>query len=242
MDDNIKENIERYQKESYALRYEEEYKGGYGFKNIRSRIIASREIAVLKSLLGGIGIAPGSTILDMPCGTGKLGPALSGYPIRILAADLSHHMMRLASSEYSSGKLLGFMRFDARNVPLYAQSIDHIICLRLFQRLPKEIRISILREFRRVVRRCLVVSYSYYSPFQSLRNSVRRIYDREKQTFYHESLANIESELLEAGFMPRQVRHVLFGASSEIVILAEVIEAGFGQKESGRADKLKIRA
>ena len=121
MNDNIRENIERYQRESYALRYKKEYKGGYGFKNIRSRIIAGREIAVLKSLLDGIGITPGSIFLDMPCGTGKLGATLSGYPIKILAADLSHQMMTLALPEYSSDKLLGFVRFDAQNIPLDAR-------------------------------------------------------------------------------------------------------------------------
>ena len=224
MNDNIRENIERYQRESYALRYKKEYKGGYGFKNIRSRIIAGREIAVLKSLLDGIGITPGSIFLDMPCGTGKLGAPLSGYPIKILAADLSQHMMALASPEYSPDKLLGFMRFDARNIPFDGESVDHIVCLRLFQRLPREIRINILREFRRVVKRSLVVSYSYYSPFQNLRNSIRRLYVRERQSFYHESIVNIESELLEAGFMPRKIKHVLFGASSEIIILSEVIK------------------
>ena len=223
MDENIKENIERYQKESYALKYKEEYKGGYGFKNIRSRIIANREIAVLKSLLDDMGIAPGSVLLDMPCGTGKLGATLSRYPIRILAADLSPHMMTLALPEYSSDKLLGFLRFDAQNIPLDTRSVDSIVCLRLFQRLPRDIRVKILKEFRRVVKCKLVVSYSYVSPFQNLRNSIRKLYDRERQSFYHESVANIESELLETGFLPKQIKYVLFGASSEIVILSEAI-------------------
>ena len=75
-----------------------------------------------------------------------------------------------------------------------------------------------------MVKRSLVVSYSYYSPFQNLRNSIRKLYVRERQSFYHESIANIESELLEAGFMPRKIKHVLFGASSEIIILSEVIK------------------
>lgn len=221
MDEKLRENIERYQNESYALRYKEEYKGGYDFKNIRSRIIAGREIAVLRSLLDRIGIAPGSILLDMPCGTGKLGAALCGYPVKILAADLSQHMMTLASAEYARDKLLGFMRFDARNIPLGAGSVDHIVCLRLFQRLPNDIRMNVLKEFRRVVKSSLIVSYSYVSPFQNFRNSVRKLYDREKQSFYHESISNIRSELRETGFSTRQIKHVLYGASSEVVILSE---------------------
>lgn len=223
MDDKIRENIERYQRDSYALRYKQEYREGRGFKNIRSRIIAGREIAVLRALLDRIDINPGSVLLDIPCGTGKLGTLLSSYPARILAADLSPHMMSLASDEYARDKLLGFLRFDAQNIPLEPESIDHIVCLRLFQRLPVELRMNILNEFRRVVKDCLIVSYSYYSAFQNLRNSVRRLYDREKQSFYHESTANIESELRETGFRPTETRHVLYGASSEIVILARAV-------------------
>jgi ubiquinone/menaquinone biosynthesis C-methylase UbiE len=168
-------------------------------------------------------MAPGSTLLDMPCGTGKLGAALCGYPVKIVAADLSLQMMVLASAEYSPGKLLGFMRFDARNIPLGAGSIDHIVCLRLFHRLPYDVRAKVLKEFRRIVKSSLIVSYSYISPFQTLRNSIRRLYDREKQSFYHETIANIESELRETGFSPLKLRHVLFGASSEIVILSEAV-------------------
>ena len=223
MNDKIRENISRYQDESYAQKYKEEYKGGYRFKNIKSRIIANREIAVTRSLLEDANItkALGALLLDVPCGTGKIGKILSRYPIKILAGDLSSQMMALAAHEYSTDKFIGFLRFNAQNIPLNDKSVDYIVCLRLFQRLPKDIRINVLREFRRVLKHNLIVSYSYISPFQNLRNGIRRLYDREKQDFYQESIAGIRLELNEAGFILKSIKHVLFSISSEIIILCE---------------------
>jgi len=219
----MKDTSARYQSKSYALKYKDEYTRGLKCKNIRSRIISTREIVILRSILKKIIYHDEKTplFIDLPCGTGKLGKMLSYYPIKILPADISYEMMSLASKDYSRNKLVGFVRFDAKNMPLRDNSIDTIICLRLFQRIPKKMREIILKEFYRVLKNRLIISYSYYSLFQKFRGKVRKIYDRERPIFFQESLPTIELELVDAGFVPKSKHYVFFGLSSEVIIIAE---------------------
>ena len=74
-EDAVREATVRYQSEAYARQYQREYQGGLALKNVRSRIIAQREVSVLRSLLQRIE-TDGRVLLDLPCGTGKLGLSL----------------------------------------------------------------------------------------------------------------------------------------------------------------------
>jgi hypothetical protein len=47
------------------------------------------------------------------------------------------------------------------------------------------------------------------------------VFDKQKENFFYERIENIQSELKETGFMLRSIKHVLFGISSEIIILCE---------------------
>ena len=74
------------------------------FKGFRSRIIAYREVKIVKSFLTKI-VNKGMKILDLPCGTGKLGPILSDFPIEVVAGDVSKSMISLAEAEYQQNKI-----------------------------------------------------------------------------------------------------------------------------------------
>jgi ubiquinone/menaquinone biosynthesis C-methylase UbiE len=222
MDELVKENINRYRSESYAQRYKHEYTQGFDFKHLRSRIIATREIAIIRSMLNSLCLDKNkeSLVLDLPCGTGKLGQMLSEFPVRILAGDISKEMMALASAEYSNNQLLKFSVFDAQRMPLKDKSIDTIICLRLFQRLSRDIRINILREFQRVARHYIIISYSYDSIYQNFRRHIRNYYDKEKTFFFSPKLHDIDLELIKTKFSVQNQQFVLPGLSSETIILA----------------------
>lgn len=221
MDKHTRDTIKRYQSATYASRYKKEYIAGFDFRSIRSRIIANREVAIIREFLGGMGLygPEWQVVLDVPCGTGKLGSCLCRFPVKILAADVSRQMMDLASNEYDPEKLISFLQFDARNIPFIDGSVDNIVCLRLFQRIPREMRMNILREFRRVVRGNLIISYSYTSWFQRLRLKIRNLYDRERPTFFSESLHEITAELNEVGFAVKDKKYVLAGLSSEVIVI-----------------------
>ena len=217
----VEETLNRYKAADYAQRYKREYTGGLAPINIRSRMVAAGEVSILRSLLRRIETA-GSVLLDIPCGTGKLGRMLAAFPVHVIAADVSGEMMQLAQEEYRPSQLLRFMQCDARQILLEDKSVDIVVSLRLFQRLPTRTRQEILKEFRRVGRRHLLISYSYESLFQSVRRAIRRTWGRDIGTDFHVCVKEIQTELEDAGFVVRSMKHVLHGLSSEVVVLADL--------------------
>jgi len=215
----FQETKERYQSSQYATQYKSEYEAGFSFKNIRSRIIAYREIAVIQSILSDIQDIDG-LVLDIPCGTGKLGKTLSSFPVTILASDISSEMMALARKEYNPKKFKGFVQLNAVNIPYAVESVNTIICLRLFQRVSADARRQILSEFRKIVKSNLIISYSYSSSWQKVRQEIRYLYDYSNPVFFHADIKDIVEEIEETGFLVKKLRYVLPGLSSEVIFHA----------------------
>jgi len=82
---------------------------------------ALREGPALASLLG---LPPGSLVLDLPCGWGRLRPALAERGYRILGGDLSALNLERHAREHP-GHLL---RLDLRHLPLREGCADGILC------------------------------------------------------------------------------------------------------------------
>lgn len=217
-ENEVQRTAQRYQKKAYASSYKQEYLDGWKLKNLRSRLIARAEIQAIKKAIEEVQLC--GSVLDIPCGTGKLGRTLSSYPVSITAADISPEMMGLARDEYDPEKISDFIVCDAADLPLSSSSLDSIVCLRLTQRLPVEYRGRILAEFRRVARKYLVVSYSLRSPWHDLRNRFRWTYDRSNPTFFPASRSCVENELKEAGFEIIRIRAVLPMLSSQVIVTA----------------------
>jgi len=218
-EERARETLGRYRSREYVRRYKAEYTNGLGPKHLRSRAVAAGEKAVIAQLLREIDPA-GSALLDVPCGTGKLGPLLQTFPVHVVAADFSREMLALAGDEYDPAQLLRVLRCDARALPFKDGSVDVVICLRLFHLLPPATRRMVLDEFRRITRGQLLVSYSYGSGLQRIRRAVRTLYARESRRLFHVPLCDMMKEIEAAGFKPRQWKYVLPVLSSEIIVSA----------------------
>ena len=214
-----RETLGRYRSREYVRRYKAEYTNGLGPKHVRSRVVAAGEKAAIAQLLREIDPA-GSALLDVPCGTGKLGPLLQTFPVHVVAADGSREMLALAGDEYHPAQLLRVLQCDARALPFKDGSVDVVICLRLFHLLPPATRRMVLDEFRRITRGQLLVSYSYGSGLQRIRRAVRTLYARESRRVFHVPLSDMMNEIEAAGFRPRQWKYVLPVLSSEIIVRA----------------------
>jgi len=214
-----RETLGRYRSREYVRRYKAEYTNGLGPKHVRSRVVAAGEKAAIAQLLREID-PEGSALLDVPCGTGKLGPLLQTFPVHVVAADASREMLALAGDEYDPAQLLRVLQCDASALPFKDGSVDVVICLRLFHLLPPATRRMILDEFRRITRGQLLVSYSYGSGLQRIRRAVRTLYARESRRVFHVPLSDMVKEIEAAGFRPRQWKYVLPVLSSEIIVRA----------------------
>ena len=219
MTDHEKSTRERYKDDSYAKQYKIDYVSSMNFKGFKSRVIAKKEISIIDLFLDEI-IKENMSVIDVPCGTGKLGPILSKYPIKILAADVSKAMLDLAYNEYQEDKTK-YEIIDATEIPHKNKSFDIVVCLRLFQRLPSDTRRKILSEFNRVSKEYLIISYSFSSKWQKIRYKIKKTINKNSPYFFSENKNSIIRELNDSGFDVLQSRLVLKYFSSEIIFLAK---------------------
>jgi ubiquinone/menaquinone biosynthesis C-methylase UbiE len=104
----------------------------------------------LREIVGGLGIEPGSTVLDVGTGTGVLVPLLleaTDGKGQIVALDFSGQMLRRAQAK---GHPVAYVQGDAQRLPFPAESFDWVICNAVFPHFPDQRRA--LSEASRVLR------------------------------------------------------------------------------------------
>jgi len=119
-----------------------------------------RERACLEQLLRKRVAVPGQTVLDMPCGYGRIAPLLVGLGLTPLWGDISFAMAQRASRRPEAQRGVGQLVGSAEQIPLATNAVDGATCIRLIEhfRLGQS-RTELMRELGRVVRRWLVVSF-----------------------------------------------------------------------------------
>jgi ubiquinone/menaquinone biosynthesis C-methylase UbiE len=106
--------------------------------------------ARLREIVGGLGIMPGASVLDVGCGTGVLFPILVESTCaqgRIVALDISGEMLRYAQAK---GYPIACVQGDAQCLPLAEAVFDWVICNGVLPHFPN--KVQALRELRRALR------------------------------------------------------------------------------------------
>ena len=219
MIDYNKETAMGYQEKDIVQAYKNAYTNKLGLSNFDAKLVAKHEIKSIEKLIEKI--SPLGLILDIPCGTGKLANTLltSG---KVIAADISESMIELARIDYEGhNNFVGFMCANATNLDFKDNTFDCIVCLRLMQRVPPEIRKSMLNEYNRTGKRYLVISYGYTSFFHAIRIKMLTKIKRKNPIPCATKIRDIESELESCGW---KIKHRIFTLpllSSEIIYLCE---------------------
>ena len=107
--------------------------------------------ARLREIVAGLGIEPGSTVLDVGTGTGVLVPLLleaTDGKGQIVALDFSGEMLRRAQAK---GHPVAYVQGDAQRLPFPAYTFDWVICNAVFPHFPDKQRA--LGEISRVLRK-----------------------------------------------------------------------------------------
>jgi len=105
----------------------------------------------LREIVTGLGIEPGSTVLDVGSGTGVLLPPLleaTDGKGQIVALDFSGEMLRRAQAK---GHLVAYVQGDAQRLPFPAETFDWVICNAVFPHFPDKQRA--LNEVNRILRK-----------------------------------------------------------------------------------------
>ncbi len=161
-----------YQDDTIAQRYHRMFAAPSGWRNLPSRLVARRERRTIESLLARV---PHRTALDIPAGTGKLAETFAALGTRVVAADVSASMLKVAEAEYAR---IGYGRVafrveDAGDLSGFGDGeFEVVVCLRLMHRVPAALRRKMLDEFARVAR-CAIVSFGIENRFHKLRRAAR---------------------------------------------------------------------
>jgi ubiquinone/menaquinone biosynthesis C-methylase UbiE len=123
-----------------------------------ARLKHRRDAALVLALLAEA--AGVRSVLDLPCGTGRLLPALARAGYRAVGADVALEMMRAGLAARPG--VAPLVQADAQRLPFRSASFDAVVSVRfLFHLAPEERRRS-LAEMRRVSRHGLVVGEVRY--------------------------------------------------------------------------------
>ena len=169
------------------------------------------------------------TILDLPCGTGRFTGALAREGYEIVGSDISMEMLQKAAT-VTSGKegggqqpgIRGYLQANAEKLPLRDDSLDCVVSIRFMMHVDPVTRVRMLKEFRRVSRRWVVIDYRHKYSFRYVITHTFGKLGIGRGPISRVSRKNLEQEFRDAGFAIRAVIRVsapLF--SDKWVVLAE---------------------
>jgi len=104
------------------------------------------------------------TVLDYPCGAGRLATMFASRTAGYIAGDHSPHMVELTSQTLKKvglgNKLINTTVGDIKQCDLPDQCVDIAACMRLLHHFPdQKDRVKILSQLHRVSRHALIVTY-----------------------------------------------------------------------------------
>jgi len=155
------------------------------FSSLRGRLVNARELDAVRRALSHV--KPCGSILDLPCGTGRLILPLVEAGLDVWGADISEHMLQEAKRKLESsgqGHLVDHLGcHDAENLPYPDGKFEGVISLRFMAHLPPEVRQRVLVEMKRVARRWLIVAFNVSDPLFALKRTIRRRFKRQYSAF-----------------------------------------------------------
>ncbi len=135
------------------------------YRSLDQRWVNWREQRILTQLLTESGLAGGS-ILDIPCGYGRLTALCARLGITTIGADLRLDMVRLAAANVSGSQ---WVRASIFNLPFANDAVDGVLCIRLLHhRYSFAERQQMLRELARVARRTIILSFYWFTPVHAV--------------------------------------------------------------------------
>ena len=136
-----------------------------------------RELALLAKVWPGV---PGDSVIDSPCGAGRLWPFLRARGHEVLAIDRARAMLLAA------GATAPRIHADATRLPLASRTVAGVVVFRFLHHLPTELARVVVAEAARVADRFVVVTvfrpWSLHAIWRRLTTTLR---GRARTRFAH---------------------------------------------------------
>lgn len=153
-----------------STRGAESYKADYQNK-LHRKWSDKRERALLTAYFRELGHQ--GSILDLPCGHGRLSGLLKSHCDQLIEADWSFTMVSLNQRDHGHDAR-GYFRASALEIPLADRSVDTVVSFRLSHHLETaELRERHLNELFRVARKAVIVTWFSATSLKNLLREVR---------------------------------------------------------------------
>jgi SAM-dependent methyltransferase len=182
-----------------ARRYERRRYGGL----LRRLNLHLLERAIGRALAG---VPPGALVLDVPCGTGVLGPVLLSRGLRVVGADISPAMLEVARER---GGICAHVRADLEQPPYRPASFAAVVCARFLMHLPATSRPRVLATLAGLSRGPLVATVCHPWTVKRLGRAVRRLLGRRAKRSPRLTRRALAAEVEAAGLRLERVIPVL---------------------------------
>ncbi len=182
---------DEYQQVERAATYNQAYR-----RQVLKRSSTRREYDLIRRHFALLG--PCGTVLDLPCGGGRLTPAFADRAERVIEADIAIGQILYGRSHSQVGTPRAWMTASAFHIPLCDDAVDGSVCVRLSHHLPTAAeRERLLRELLRVSRRFVVFTYFDHHSLKNVLRRLRRPFNRKdpKLTMTTAGVARLVREL-----------------------------------------------
>lgn len=205
--------VHNYRSERGARAYHDDHQ-----KKLHRRWSDRRERRILGSFLGRVG--PLDSMLDVPCGFGRLLDVFREHAAAVTEADFSPSMLELNEQLHGDGAK-AYLHCSALDIPAADRAFGATASIRLSHHLERhEDRLQHIRELCRVSDRAVILTYFSST---SLKNRLRRLRakwngKRPKNTL---SGAEVAAEFQRCGFRVSAMQALSILGSGHIYVLAE---------------------
>ena len=150
-------------------------------------------------------VPPGS-VLDVPCGGGRMSLLLARRGYAVTAADLSEPMQEITRENAKAANLpIEVTKGDVEQMEFSDRSFDTVFSFRLFHHFPnRDIRARVVGQLCRVARAHVLISY--FSPFAgtSLKRAIQGKWFGYNHKKFATSLTELKTYFEPHGFRLRQ--------------------------------------
>jgi len=205
-----------YKDPKVARRYHEQF-GSSRSARLRHQLLGRWEANAFTALLDRVTID--GPVLDIACGTGRYVRLMSDRGVRIVGTDVSTEMLALAAEAGHGKGPVAFNAGDAAKLPFGDRQFAAVTCMRLYHRIPRDVRMSMLREVKRVGTGSAILFFGMDTPWLRVRRFLlRRSMGRPTNPFPL-TRDQLKGDLREIGFTIEESRWVMPLLADGLILL-----------------------
>lgn len=164
-------------------------------------------------------LSAGATILDAPCGTGRLAEVLLDAGYRVIGVDISSAMLEVASRKLERfGDRFQAKLGDLQELAIDEGCFDAVLCARFLMHVPLERQIALLSAVARLSSRIVVFNQSLNTPYQRFRRRIKRVLRHQRPVAYPVTHHQMLGLILASGLRLEREFRILAMLSEAVVV------------------------